>query len=288
MIYDCIIIGKGPAGISAGLYVKRGNFNVLIIGKDGGSLEKTKKIDNYYGFKDTVSGKDLLINGIKQAQRIGIDIETDEIIGVQFDDSIYHVKTRNNIFNAKSLILATGASRNTPNIKGINDFNGKGISYCAVCDAIFYRGKNVSVLGSGDYALEEASNLLHVAKSVSILTNGEKIIQNRNVNYDDFNIEERQIEKISGEDKIECINFTDGSKIKTDGLFIATGIASSTDLARKLGAIINENCIAVDENMATNVPGLYACGDCTGGLLQISKAVYEGAKAGLSVIKQLR
>ncbi len=287
MIYDCIIIGKGPAGISASLYLKRANLNALVIGKDGGALEKTESIDNYYGFSDTISGKELLINGIKQAERLNIKIETDEVVNVKFD-GIYYVETRNNTFKSKTLILATGTSRKKPLIKGVKEFEGKGISYCAICDAFFYRNKDVSVLGSGDYALSEARTLFQVAKSVSILTNGEKLVENRDIDYNNFSIQEEQIEEIRGESRVQSIQFKDGKTISTDGVFIAVGVASSTDLAIKIGAIIKDNNIIVDENMATNVPGVFACGDCTGGLLQISKAVYEGAKAGLSVINYLR
>lgn len=167
---------------------------------------------------------------------------------------MYTVKTRNNSFESKTLILATGASRKTPNIKGIKEFEGKGVSYCAVCDAFFYRGKNVSVLGSGDYALEEARTLLPVAKSVSILTNGEELVENRSINYDNFSIMEEKIEEIRGDNSVTCVMFKDGETINTDGVFVAVGVASSTDLARKLGVIINDNNIVVDENMATNVP----------------------------------
>lgn len=287
MLYDVIIIGKGPAGISAALYAKRANLNVLVIGKDGGALEKTKEIDNYYGFTNTISGKELLINGINQAKRLNILIETDEVLNVKFD-GIYYIETRNNTFEAKALILATGTSRKKPLIKGVKEFEGKGISYCAICDAFFYRNKDVSVLGSGDYALSEARTLLPIAKSVSILTNGEELVQNRGINDEDFLIKEKTIEEIIGTDSVNKVKFTDGTHITTDGVFIAIGVASSTDLAKKIGAVTKDNLIVVDENMATNVPGLYACGDCTGGLLQISKAVYEGAKAGLSVVKYLR
>ena len=287
MLYDVIIIGKGPSGISAAIYAKRANLNVLVIGKDGGALEKTKEIDNYYGFTNTISGKELLINGIRQAERLNIVVETDEVVNVKFD-GIYYVETRNNIFESKTLILATGTSRKKPLIKGIKEFEGKGISYCAICDAFFYRNKNVSILGSGDYALSEARTLLPVAKSVSILTNGEELVQNRGFNADEFLIHEKEIQEITGTSSVDKVTFKDGTHIETQGVFIAIGIASSTDLAKKMGAVIDGNNIAVDENMATNVPGLYACGDCTGGLLQISKAVYEGAKAGLSVINYLR
>lgn len=287
MSYDCIIIGKGPAGISAGLYVKRANLKVLVIGKDGGSLEKTKEIDNYYGFKNTISGKELLINGIEQAKRLGIEIETDEVIGLEFDGE-YKVKTRNREFTSKALILATGAWRNVPTIKGVKEFEGKGVSYCAICDAFFYRNRDVAVLGSGDYAISEAKQLLPIANSVTILTNGEQIVENRDIDMEKIQILEKPINQFRGNDVIEEVVFDDNSKMKTSGIFIALGTASSTDLAKKLGAITNGNYIVVDKNMKTNVPGLYACGDCTGGLLQISKAVYEGAVAGLDVIKYIR
>ncbi len=170
----------------------------------------------------------------------------------------------------------------------MKEFEGRGISYCAICDAFFYRNKDVSILGSGDYALSEARTLLPIAKSVSILTNGEELVQNRGINEEDFSIEEKKIEEIIGTEAVNKVKFTDGTHIETQGVFIAIGVASSTDLAKKIGAVTKDNSIVVDENMATNVPGLYACGDCTGGLLQISKAVYEGAKAGLSAIKYLR
>ncbi len=287
MSYDCIVIGKGPAGISASLYVKRANLKVLVIGKDGGALEKTKEIDNYYGFKNTISGQELLINGIEQAKRLGVELETDEVIGLEFDGE-YIVKTRNSIFKAKTLILATGARRNVPTIKGIKEFEGKGVSYCAICDAFFYKNKDVAVLGSGDYAISEAKQLLPVANSVTILTNGEQIVENRNTDLEKIQLLEKPINHFRGNEVIEEVVFNDNSNLKTSGVFIALGVASSTDLAKKLGAITNGNYIVVDKNMKTNVPGLYACGDCTGGLLQISKAVYEGAVAGLDAIKYIR
>lgn len=287
-MYDAIVIGKGPAGISAGIYIKRAGKEVLIIGKDGGALDKTKAIDNYYGFSETISGKQLLENGLKQAERLDIQIDTDEVIGVSFDGKKYEIETRNRSYESKSLILATGTNRNVPKIDGIKELEGKGVSYCAVCDAFFYRGKDVSVLGNGDYALKEAKILSPVAKNVTILTNGEKLVENRSSLLENINTKQSEIKELRGENKLEEVNFKDGSKLKIDGLFVAIGTASSTDFARKLGAITKNNTIVVDETMATNIDGLYACGDCTGGLLQISKAVYEGSKAGLSVVKYLR
>lgn len=195
-----------------------------------------------------------MLNGINQAKRLGIEIETDEVVGLGYSENKYIVKTRNNKFEAKTLILATGASRKVPNIKGIKEFEGKGVSYCAVCDAFFYRNRDVSVIGSGDYALEEARTLLPVAKSVSILTNGEELVENRDIDYNSFSIQEEQIEEIRGDSRVQSIQFKDGKTINTDGIFIAVGVASSTDLARKIGVIIKDNNIVVNENMVTNVP----------------------------------
>ncbi len=211
MIYDAIIIGKGPAGITAGIYIKRAGFNVLVIGKDGGALDKTEKIDNYYGFTYTISGKELLTNGINQAKRLGIKVETDEVIGLEYDSN-FKVKTKNNIFISKALILATGSSRKSPKLKGIKEFEGKGISYCAICDAFFYRGKDVSVLGSGDYALSEANELLNTAKSVTILTNGEELVQNRSYDYDKIIVQEKTINEFRGDGKLEEVLFHDNTR----------------------------------------------------------------------------
>lgn len=195
------------------------------------------------------------------------------------------VETVNSQYEAKNVILATGKERLTPKIKGIKEFEGKGISYCAVCDAFFYRNKNVAVLGSGNYAIHEAKQLMQVAKSVVLLTNGDKRIENRDI---DIDVNEKNIKEIRGSNKVEEIKFFDDTTLTLSGIFIAVGTATSTDLAKKIGAIIQNNNIKVNEKMQTSVEGLYACGDCTGGLLQISKAIYEGTKAGLAVIDNVK
>ena len=124
----------------------------------------------------------------------------------------FKVKTKNNIFTSKTLILATGSSRKSPKLKGIKEFEGKGISYCAICDAFFYRGKDVSVLGSGDYALSEANELLNTAKSVTILTNGEELVQNRSYDYDKIIVQEQPIIEFRGNDKLEEVLFEDNTR----------------------------------------------------------------------------
>ena len=279
-MYDVIIIGSGPAGISAGIYLKRAKKNVLIISKGNSALEKAEKIDNYYGVL-SVSGKELYELGIKQAKALDIYIEDDEVTNISFENN-FIVTTVNRQFESKYVIIATGTNRKTPNIKGIKEFEGKGVSYCAICDAFFYRNKDVAVLGNGNYAIHEASHLKPIAKSVTILTNGKEIVENRSMQ--EFEIEETPIREFRGTNAIEEIEFDNNNTKKIDGVFIAIGTASSTDLAKKIGAVVKNNNIVVDENMETTVKGMYACGDCTGGLLQVNKAVYEGAKAALSII----
>lgn len=280
-MYDVIVIGSGPAGITAAIYAKRRNLSILVISKGNGTLQKAEKIDNYYGFENGISGKELYVNGIKQAKNLGIDFIEDEVINIEYINQ-FTVETVNSKYEAKAVILATGVSRNIPNIKGIKEFEGKGVSYCAVCDSFFYKGKDVAVLGDGNYAIHEFETLKPIASSVTILTNGNTMVENRDSSIE---VNSKKIREFRGDTKLEKVEFEDNTIQNLNGVFIAMGTASSSDLARKIGARIENNNIVVNENMETTVPGLFACGDCTGGLLQISKAVYEGAKAGLAVLK---
>ena len=280
-MYDVIVIGSGPAGITAAIYAKRRSLSILVISKGMGALQKAEKIDNYYGFENGISGKELYENGIKQAKNLGIDFIEDEVINIEYINQ-FTVETVNSKYEAKAVILATGVSRNVPNIKGIKEFEGKGVSYCAVCDSFFYKGKDVAVLGDGNYAIHEFETLKPVASSVTILTNGNAMVENRDSSIE---VNNKKIREFRGNTKLEEVEFEDNTIQYLNGVFIAMGTASSSDLARKIGARIENNNIVVNENMETTVPGLFACGDCTGGLLQISKAVYEGAKAGLAVLK---
>lgn len=280
-MYDVIVIGSGPAGITAAIYAKRRSLSILVISKGMGALQKAEKIDNYYGFENGISGKELYENGIKQAKNLGIDFIEDEVINIEYINQ-FTIETVNSKYEAKAVILATGVSRNVPNIKGIKEFEGKGVSYCAVCDSFFYKGKDVAVLGDGNYAIHEFETLKPVASSVTILTNGNTMVENRDSSIE---VNSKKIREFRGDTKLEKVEFEDNTTQNLNGVFIAMGTASSSDLARKIGARIENNNIIVNENMETTVPGLFACGDCTGGLLQISKAVYEGAKAGLAVLK---
>ena len=289
-MYDSIIIGSGPAGITASLYMARAGLNVLIISKNKSSLDKAEKIENYYGLEMPISGKELKERGINQAKNLGVEILQKEVISIKYINNYeYEVVIANQGIDekyiAKTIVLATGTNRNKPNIKGIKEFEGRGISYCAICDAAFYRNKNVAVLGNGDYAIAEIEELLPIVRSVTMLTNGLQPIEYRN---DNLNINTKKIKEFRGNNIIEEVQFEDDTVEQLNGIFVAQGTASSVDFAKKLGALIENNNIVVDEKMQTSIPNIYACGDCTGGLLQISKAVYEGTIAGLEVIKKIK
>lgn len=282
--YQIIIIGGGPAGVSAALYLARAAIKTLIIENGPGALSRAHKIDNYYGV--AASGSELYTKGLEQAKALGITVINDEVLNVEYTDSFtVHLKNTAKILTAPVLLLATGTKNITLNLPELVEFEGKGVSYCAVCDGFFFRKKQVAVLGNSAYALHEAEYLKHLATSVTILTNGK----------DDslavaagFTVRKEVIKAIVGENKLQSIHFAEGSALNVDGLFIAMGTADSTDIARKLGAQLDGRFIKIDTDCATNIPGLFAAGDCTGGLMQIAKAVHEGARAGLAALKFIR
>ena len=274
----------GPAGISASLYTKRGNKETLIINSENSTLQEVHKIENYYGFENGIDGKELYKNGIKQAENLGIEVKTEEVLSIKINEKGFEVITNKNTYTTKTVIIAVGNKKNKVKIKGIKEFEGKGVSYCAICDGFFYRNKEVAVIGSGDYAISETNDLINIAKKVTILTNGEKAPEFR---ADNVEINSKPIEEIDGKDKVEKVTFNDRTSINADGIFVAQGTAGGLELAKKLGLLIKDNHIIVNENMETNIKGIYACGDCTGGLMQISKSVYQGMVAGLEVIKFL-
>ena len=281
---DVIVIGSGPAGISASLYTARGGLSTMVVSRGSGALGKTDKIQNYYGFPDLISGEELEQNGIEGAKKVGVEFLEAEALGLGFEEKLT-VETTKGVFSADYVVLATGVQRKTPKIPGLQELEGRGVSFCAVCDAFFYRQKPVAVLGSGEYALHEAEVLLASASSVTLLTNGAEPAANF---PEEVQIVKSRIEKIEGTDHVEAVLLEDGSRITAEGIFIAYGTAGGSDLAKKIGAQTDGNHVVTDEKMRTTVPGLYAAGDCNGGMLQIAKAVYEGAVAGTEIVKQSR
>ena len=281
---NIVIIGSGPAGVSAALYAARAGVETTVLTKGPGALDRAELIQNYYGFTEPISGAELERRGIEGAKALGVQFVTTEAVGLTYMDKLT-VETLAGDFPADAVILATGASRAAPHIPGLAGLEGHGVSYCATCDAFFYRGKDVAVLGSGEYALHEVQALLPVVKSVTLLTNGSPLTASF---PPEVTVCPEKVNAILGEGRVSGVELSGGKTVALSGIFVALGVAGSTALARKLGAEVDGNRILVDEHMQTTLPGLYAAGDCTGGLLQVAKAVYEGALAGTEAAKALR
>lgn len=281
---NIVIIGSGPAGVSAALYAARAGVETTVLTKGPGALDRAELIQNYYGFAEPISGAELERRGIEGAKALGVQFVTTEAVGLTYMDKLT-VETLAGDFPADAVILATGASRAAPHIPGLAGLEGHGVSYCATCDAFFYRGRDVAVLGSGEYALHEVQALLPVVKSVTLLTNGSPLTASF---PPEVTVCPEKVNAILGEERVSGVELSGGKTVALSGVFVALGVAGSTALARKLGAEVDGNRILVDKHMQTTLPGLYAAGDCTGGLLQVAKAVYEGALAGTEAAKALR
>lgn len=293
MNFDVVIIGAGPAGISASLYVKRAGYKVLVLYHGESQLEKAHKIENFYGFVDGITGSDLYKNGIQQAKNLGIEVKSQEVTGIEVlsygENPLYSVKSTTSGYTAPVVIIAAGNKKLRPPVKNLVEFEGRGVSYCAVCDGFFYRKKKTCVIGNKNFALEEARYLSNLAEKVTILTNGlssgeiNSLLAGSNIKLDT-----RKILEIEGNEKVTAVRFDDGTSISVDGVFVAMGEAGGADFAKKIGLVLTGDSITVNEKMCTSAKGIFSCGNVNGGLLQVSKAVYEGAVAGLSAVDYLK
>ncbi|HEX2926844.1 MAG TPA: NAD(P)/FAD-dependent oxidoreductase, partial [Ruminiclostridium sp.] len=202
----------------------------------------------------------------------------------------FEVYTNEDNYSAKAVLLATGQQTKKLDIAGLEDFEGRGVSYCTTCDGFFYRGLKVGLVGFKDFAVHEAMELEPLTKNITIYTNGNELQLTEKYKSlaSRFSINSKKIQSVGGKEIVENITFEDGTAENIDGLFVAFESASSIDFARKLGVITRNNSIVADENQSTNLPGLFAAGDCTGGFKQIATAVGQGAVAGRRIIEFIR
>jgi len=289
MSYDVIIIGKGPAGLSCALYTARTGLKTLIIGMES-YLTKTPIIENYFGF-EKISGKELLGKGEAHAKKFGAEIKEEEVLSIQFDGKNFKIRTKESEYISKAVVLCTGKPIKKSGIVGEEKFVGRGVHYCANCDGPFYKGKKLVVVGSGDFAANMALELTDYTEYIVIYTNGKEASISDKLKSElegkKIKVENKRIEGIMGKEKMEKIKTAEREE-NVDALFFAIGSAGSADFAKTLGIVVENNFIKTDNEMKTNFPGMFAAGDCTGGLAQISTAVGEGAIAGTSVTKFLR
>ena len=292
-ILDVLIIGKGPAGLQAALYIARSGLSLAVVGNDAGSLALAGKVENYYGLPAPCTGPELQRNGEAQVCSFGAEIHDCQVLGFGFlDNGEYQVITTKGEFQAKALLIATGARRSKPPVEGIGLFEGKGVSYCAVCDGFLYRGKKTGVLGHAEYAFAEARELVAINGSTVLFTNGETPDFGAgavDIDPDVLKIVSAPIKGLEWGEHLSGIRFKDGGFRELDGLFVAYGTASGSDLARKLGVLLSpKGDIFTDRNQETNIPGVYAAGDCTGVFRQVAVAAGQGALAAKNIIEYVR
>lgn len=283
---DCVIIGKGPAGLSAALYVRRAGYTPLVIGRDSGALGQSHRIENYFGLAEPVSGDELFRRGLVQVERLGIEVISDEVISIRESNGFIVNTSSGNSYTARTVLLATGKQRISSNLDA-DHLIGYGVSHCAQCDGFLMRGRSLAVVGSGDHAVAELNHLRPLTERLRLFTNG-ATITTRNI-PSDIPIVTEPITELRTDDfgMLSGIQ-TEKQLYPAEGLFLAQGIASAADFARRMGVIMDGGDVKIDRSYQTNVPGLFAAGDCVGGVLQIAKAVADGAIAGLNISEFLR
>ena len=289
--YDVIIIGGGPAGLSASIYTSRADFKTLVLDEPDKLLKKVKKIENYFGFPDGISGQEILERGKEQTEKFGTVVKDEKALLIKTEGDNYRVDTAENSYTTRSLILSPGIQHKKPGVDEIEEYEGSGVSYCVTCDAPLFKGEKVGLLGSEDLVAKEALELYEYTQDIKIFTNGrdldmheslKKQIEDRNIP-----IVKKKIKDVKGNGKFNGLVFEDGEE-EMEGLMIAEGTSGSLDFAKSLGIMIEDGKLVVDEDQFTRLPRVYAAGDCTGGARQIGAAVGEGAEAAINLINDLR
>lgn len=302
-IFDVIIIGAGPAGLSAALYAGRAKLDALVIEKgiEGGQITLTADIENYPGSMETESGASLMGRFKEQAVKFGAKFVSDAVIDVDFDGEPKTVKCRSNTYYAKTVIIATGASPSKIGCPGEAEFTGRGVSYCATCDAAFFEGMEIFVVGGGDAAVEEALYLARFGRKVHVIHRRDQLRAAKSIQEKAFANEKidflwnSTVESITGKDAVECITIKDTKtgelrEIRTGeffGVFVFIGYTPQTELFKDK-VIMEKGYILTDESMRTSTPGIFAAGDCRiKTLRQVVTAAADGAIAATEAAKYI-
>ncbi len=300
--HDVIIIGGGPAGLTAGLYAARARLNTLLLERllPGGQILESLFVENYPGFSEGISGGKIIEEMVKQATRFGLEIKTETAVAIEdLGKEGKIVKTSKGSHKALAIILAMGADPNKLNVPGEERLSGKGVSYCATCDGPLFKNKEVLVVGGGDTAVEDAIFLTTFCQKVSVVHRRdqlratkviqERAFQNKKINF----IWNTVVTEILGEEKVEKAKFknvkTGEEKIfPTNGIFIGIGLNPNTCIAKGLVEMDEKNYIITDDNMVTSRSGIFAAGDCRKRLFfQMVNACGEGATAEYSAQKYI-
>jgi thioredoxin reductase (NADPH) len=291
-VIDVAILGGGPAGLSAAVYTARADQETYVFDDGGGTTRDVDRMENVYGFPEGITGPELVSRGQRQAETFGAEFVTEEVVRLAQSEETYEIETTESTYEARAVVLATGASYTSPAIKHVEDFEGQGVSYCVECDAFFYRDDPVAVVGAANYAAKEALMLLDYTDDVQVLTNGndfaaDPALQAR-LEEESIPVRTDRLDRLEGETMLERVVTRDGEEIAVEGVFVALGAAGGTDLAEMVGVATEGQTIRTDEEMATNLPRVYAAGDVTGGQRQINTSVGEGTRAAINLLEELR
>ncbi|MBB5263891.1 thioredoxin reductase (NADPH) [Catenibacillus scindens] len=301
-IYDLIIIGSGPAGLSAAIYAQRACLNTVVIEKtgiSGGQILTTSEVDNYPGLPG-IGGFDLGMKMRQHAENLNSQFVTGEVAKIAKIQDIFQITlTDGGILRSRTLIIATGASHQKLGIPGENSLTGMGVSYCATCDGAFFRGKDTAVIGGGDVAVEDAIFLARICRHVHVIHRRDrfraaKVLSDRLLSLENVTVHWNSIPlSIVGENTVSGLTIEDKETkvqktLDVNGVFIAIGMAPDTDLVRGLIDLNPAGYIAADETCRTSVPGIFAAGDVrTKQLRQVVSAVSDGANAVYSAQRYL-
>lgn len=294
--YDIIIVGAGPAGLTAGIYAARIGLKTLILeGKlPGGRATYAAMVENFPGFLNGITGTELTQKMTDQAKKFGAELKfPEEVININFNKETKVVNTKKEAYQTRALILSTGTQRKRLQVPGEMEFLGQGISYCPICDGPFFKGLAVTVIGSSDEAANDALFLTKIARKVTMISSKKememsKALRERLEEKENFQIQlNARVEEIEGKTSVNAVTIVDmktskQQKIPTDGVFISLGSVPMTQIVKKAGIEVDKiGCIKVDRRQRTNVEGVFAAGDCTCGGMQMVTAAGEGATAAI-------
>jgi len=299
--YDIIIVGGGPGGLTAGLYGARANRRTVLIEKymPGGQIANTNEVEDYPGF-DLISGPELSMKMTEHAKKFGLEIVSDEVLEIYTEGEDRLVSTASgDIYRGKAVIISTGGSPNKLKVPGEEEFSGRGVSYCAICDGAFFKDEIIAVAGGGDAAVEEGIFLTKFGKKVIVIhrrdeLRAQKIIQERAFRNEKMEfIWDSVVEKINGDDRVKSLtlkNVKTGeiSELEVGALFIFIGFIPNSNLTREPLKKDDGGYIITDSRMETSIPGIYACGDVRSQLVrQITNAVGDATTAAVAAEKRI-
>ncbi len=294
--YDVIVVGSGPAGITSAIYLKRANINVCVMEKSapGGQLNKSSTIENYPGF-EKITGPELAYNFYEQILNLNIPFINEEVIEIEDKASYKIIKTNKKTYTCKGVILALGRKPRSFDNKNVSLLEGKGVSYCSLCDGPLFKNQDVSIIGGGNSALEESLYLADICKSVTIINRrdvlrGDKMLVDKVLKKDNINIlyNSEVVEFNKQDDFLESLTInTNGklNKLEVKACFIFIGYVPATDFLNNLDILDEKGYIKTDKNLKTDIPFIYACGDTINKeVYQIVTATGEGAVSAISFI----